>query len=140
MQAECECRSRNQPLGRVMTRWQNCDLEVKAEFVPRYCWTTASIDVYLDDLCILRTGGVLRTKGTQTKTFRRKNEDHALELIWRSPLLGISFPYQLSIDGKRIITAKVCPKNWPTLFVGIAAMALISMAVHFVHFLLSRNM
>jgi hypothetical protein len=119
-----------------MTRWKDCDLEVRAEFVPRYCWTTASIDVYLNGLRILRTGGVLRIKGALTKTFRHKNENHALELSWRSPLLGMSFPYELSIDGRSIITAKVWPRNWPMLFIPVAAIALISIAVHF---LLARS-
>lgn len=113
---------------RVMTRWKDCDLEVRAEVVPRYCWTTVSIDVYLNDLCILRTGGVLRIEGAQTQTFRHKNETHALELSWRSPLLGMSFPYRLSIDGRPIVTGKVYPRNWPLLLTPIAAMTLIPVA------------
>jgi hypothetical protein len=114
-------------LGCVMTRWKDCDLEVRAEFVPRYCWMTASIDVYLDDLCILRTGGVLRIEGAQTKTFRHETEDHVLELSWR-PARLVSFPYQLSIDGRPIITATVCPRNWPLVIIPLAAMTLIPAA------------
>jgi hypothetical protein len=113
-----------------MSRWEDCDLEVKAELVPRYCWTTASIDIYLDDLCILRTGGVLRLKGAQTKTFMHKDENHALELSWESSLLSVGFPYQLSIDGRAVMTAKVYPRNWPLVFIPLSAMAVILVAVH----------
>jgi len=106
-------------------RWSGSDVEVKAEFVPRYCWTTVSIDVYLDGLCILRTGGVPRIKGSQTETFRHKTENHVLELSWRSPLLGTSFPYQLLIDGIPIIAAKVSPRNWLMLIIPATLTVLI---------------
>jgi hypothetical protein len=111
-------------------RWQDCDLEVKAEVVPRYCWTTVSIDVYLDDVCLLRTGGVLSIKGELTQTFERNSENHALKLSWRSAVLGMSFPYQLSIDGQSVIAGRVRPRNWPLLFLPVAAITLL-IAFHF---------
>jgi hypothetical protein len=114
-----------------VTRWQDCDLEVKAECVPRYFWTTVSIDVYLGGLCILRTGGVLHIKGQQAETFKHNAENHVLELSWRSPLLDMSFPYQLWIDGQPIIAGRVRPGNWPLLFMPVAAIVLILIAVHF---------
>lgn len=111
-----------------MTRWKDFDVEVTADLVPRYFWTTASINVYLNDQCVLRTGGVLRTKGTQTTSFRHENKNHALKLNWKSALLGMSFPYQLSIDGTPVVTAKVRPRNWPVVIIAVVAAGI---AAHF---------
>jgi hypothetical protein len=110
-------------------RWNDCDLEVRAKAVPRYFWTTASIDVYLDDLCILRTGGVLAVKGAQTTTFRQKTETHVLKLSWRSPQKGFSLPYELSIDERPVATAAVLPTNWPLYFMPLGAIALMGIAL-----------
>ena len=74
-----------------MPLWQECNLEVKAELVPRYFWTTASINVYVDDVCIIQTGGVWRLRGIQRAGFRRNNENQVLELAWQSSSQGVDF-------------------------------------------------
>ena len=114
-----------------MTRWQNCDLEVKAEIVPRYFWTTVSIDTYLNGLCILRTGGQLRMTGRQSNEFRYDGESHLAELSWGWSR-GIQFPYQLSIDGRAVVNSTICLRNWPYIFIPIAAVSAILVLLNFV--------
>ena len=105
-----------------MLRWQGSDLEVRSEVIPRYFWMTASIDVFFDGSCILRTGGVLRLRGTQRVEFTHGDENHVLELAWRSPILGVHFPYRLFIDGHAIMDwSRVRPRNWPLLLIPAAA-------------------
>jgi hypothetical protein len=65
-------------------RWRGSEVEVKARLVPRYFWTTASIDVYLDAQCILRTGGVMKLTGSSRAEFDQDGSRHSVELSWET--------------------------------------------------------
>jgi hypothetical protein len=106
------------------TRWQNCDLGVRAECVARYFWTTVSIDVHLAGLCILRTAGVLKLAGSQINNFKHNDEVHEVKLSWKSRMRGMYFPYQLFIDGEAIISSRVYPYNWPLVLIPIITIPL----------------
>jgi len=116
-----------------MVNWRDRTLEVKARVLPKYLWSTASIDVYLDDAAIIRTGGVMRLKGLNEVQFDEGGETHSVALSWRSPAQGMSFPYQLSVDGKIVLESEVRPPNWPMflmpVFIGSALLVLIGLAV-----------
>jgi len=45
-------------------RWQDSAVDVQARLDPRFLWSTASIDVFLDEECIFRTGGQLKATGS----------------------------------------------------------------------------
>jgi hypothetical protein len=98
------------------TLWQGSAIEVHAEVVPRYLWTTASINVYVDHECVISTGGVLRLSGTRQFALRCGDQNHLLELSWGSPARGIAFPFRLSVDGEKLLDSSVWPRNWPMCF------------------------
>ncbi len=100
--------------------WQNRRLEIKARLIPKFLWTTASIDVYLDDSCILKTGGQLATRGKQVSEFEFNNQDHLAELSWTPPSGGIFYPYQLVIDQQLVDNSDVYIRNWPMGLFGVA--------------------
>ncbi|MFZ1074449.1 MAG: hypothetical protein WAO21_13570 [Verrucomicrobiia bacterium] len=81
-----------------MISWQGKTLRVQARYVPRFLWTTASIDVFLDDRCILRTGGKLKLTGSYTALFNDGGSEHQAELRWGQSR-NFRFPYHLRIDG-----------------------------------------
>jgi hypothetical protein len=88
-------------------------IEVKARIVPRYCWTTASIDVFLDGRCILRTGGQMKVTGSSCAEFDHDGSTHSVELSW-GKATGLEFPYVLTIDDAKVSLAGVPIEN-PTL-------------------------
>jgi hypothetical protein len=110
-----------------MTRWQNSDLEIKCAVVPRYFWTTASIDVFLNGACILRTGGVFKSSGAQKNAFTQNGREHEVELSWQSPEMIIYFPYKLLIDGELIASSRIAPGNWPILCIPVVILAILSL-------------
>jgi hypothetical protein len=97
------------------TCWHGSTVEVTARLVPRYLWTTASIDVFLDGRCILRTGGQMRMVGSGSAEFDHDGALHTVELSWdraRSRgLTGHGFPYQLRIDGAKVAVSEVAVDN-----------------------------
>jgi len=99
-----------------MTSWQGKAVSVRAHYVPRFVWTTASIDVYLDDRCILRTGGQFKLAGSHSATFTDGGAEHRAELTWGGSG-GFRFPYQLRIDGVLIADALVAVENWGMIFI-----------------------
>jgi hypothetical protein len=99
-----------------MTSWQGKVVSVRAHYVPRFVWTTASIDVYLDDRCILRTGGQLKLTGSHSTTFTDGGTEHRMELTWGGSG-GFRFPYQLRIDGVLVADAHVAIENWGMIFI-----------------------
>jgi hypothetical protein len=108
--------------------WENSAVEVKAELVPRYLYTTASIDVYVDGSCILRTGGVWRFWGTQGADFMHGGKSHLAELSWGS---AKSLWYALKIDGQCILKGDLIPRNFPAIMIPAAlAMAFIWLFAH----------
>lgn len=108
-----------------MARWQNGDITVTLEFVPRYFYLTASANVYLDDFCLLKTGGVMRSAGANRASFRYGGEDHVVELSWRVPPRGLDLSYQLSIDGQLVADSTVRPRNAILMLLPIAGIIAI---------------
>lgn len=105
------------------TRWQNCALSVRAHLVPRFLWTTASIDVYVDKECVLQTGGQLKVVGSHSSNFNYLGATHIAALSWDVGFF-YSFPYTLLIDGVPVQQGKVRVRNWilgfvPLLMAGV---------------------
>lgn len=100
--------------SRSKTRWNGRTVEVTARLVPRYLWTTASIDVFLDGECILRTGGQMKAIGFSEAGFHHDGSVHVARLSWGSAH-QLSFPFQLWIDGAKVMVSDVAVAN-PVLF------------------------
>jgi hypothetical protein len=99
-----------------MISWQGKTVSVRAHYVPRFAWTTASIDVYLDDQCVLRTGGQFKLTGSHSATFTDGGQEHRMELTWGGSG-GFRFPYQLRIDGVPVADAHVAIENRAMIFI-----------------------
>ena len=117
-------------LSQVMISWRGKTVRVQARLVPRFVWTTASIDVFLAEQRIVCTGGQFKLTGSCSTTFRDGGSDHRAVLSW-----GVGrrhrFPYQLQIDGVTVDDANVDVKNWRMgyipAFLIVASLALILM-------------
>jgi hypothetical protein len=92
--------------------------------IPRFFWMTASIDVYLDNECILRTGGQLNLTGSVAATFSDGGSAHQAELRWGNSR-WYRFPYQLRIDGMPVDESQVLVENrWiPLTIAGVIGIA-----------------
>jgi hypothetical protein len=114
-------------------KWKDSTVDVQARLVPRFLWNTASIDVFLDKQCILRTGGQLKVTGSHSATFTHSGSTHTAELSWGYGLL-FSFPYKLRIDGTPVSESRVRVQNWPLgLFVAFLVAAVVLALFHCVH-------
>lgn len=112
-------------------QWHGSIVEVTARLIPRFLWTTASIDVFLDGSCILRTGGQLKITGSSSAEFYHGGSVHHVELSWGQADLR-SFPYQLQIDGAKVAVSRVFVQNWRLVFLALwipVALLLILMAL-----------
>jgi hypothetical protein len=120
-------------------RWHDSVVCVQSRQVPRYLWTTASIDVYLDEQCILQTGGKLNPTGSCSSTFNHDGAAHTVELSWGVGL-WYSFPYELRINGFSIITSRVRANNWYMgLIVGIFFGTILGVIVFLIGHLILRG-
>ena len=72
----------------------------------------AITNVFLDQQCILRTGGQLKAIDSHSATFIHLGSTHTAELSWGRGVLRY-FPYKLRIDGAPVSEARVRVKNWP---------------------------
>jgi hypothetical protein len=98
-----------------MFEWRDKQVRVRARLVPRYLWLTASIDVYLENECILRSGGQLKIMGTCSASFDLDGLTHIAFLTWG--LGRIRFiPFKLQIDGVPVADSSVYVQNWPVGF------------------------
>ena len=101
-----------------MVLWRDKEIRVQANLVPRFLWTTASIDVFWGDACILRTGGKLKLTGSHRTSFTNGGSEHQAELSW-----GIarerSFPFRLSIDGAAVAESTVLVRNWNMVYIPV---------------------
>ena len=91
-------------------RWHGSEVEVKARIVPRYGWTTASIDVFLDGQCILQTGGQMKVTGSSSAEFDHEGSRHFVELSW-GMMRGLEFPYVLRINDAKVALSEVRVEN-----------------------------
>ncbi len=127
----------SQPIGSETNRtaaaapvsWQGKTVRVQARYVSRFLWTTASIDVFWGDQCILRTGGQLKVTGSYSTSFREGGSEHQIELSWGQSR-NFRFPYQLRIDGVIVDDSQVQVENWQMMSIP----ALIIVALLFLFF------
>jgi hypothetical protein len=98
------------------TRWHGSTVAVRARLVPRYVWSTASIDVFLDGRCVLRTGGQMKVTGSSSSVFYHDGEEHTAELSW-GLAIHTTFPFELRIDGAKVMVSDVPVENAPLLVV-----------------------
>lgn len=91
--------------------WNNTTVEVTARLIPRYAWTTASIDVAIGGDTVLDTGGVPKIVGSHAGTFEFHGVEHSIEITWGEATLH-SFPYRLFIDGLPLLASRVPISNW----------------------------
>ena len=96
---------------KIKAAWRNTSVTLAAHLVPRYAFTTASIEVFLEDRSILATGGVLKLVGSQVQSFEHEGQPHSVKLSWGTAKLR-SFPVTLAIDGESILEASVQMSNW----------------------------
>jgi hypothetical protein len=112
-------------------QWHGSAVEVTARLIPRFLWTTASIDVFIDGECVLETGGQLKITGSSSAEFFHGGRVHQVELSWgRGSLEG--FPYQLSIDGSKVAVSRVLVQNRDHIVLALVipvALMLILMAL-----------
>jgi len=92
--------------------WRGRALQVTARLIPRFLWTTASIDVFLDACCVLQTGGKMKLTGGSTARFEDSGTIHDIELTWGRARLRW-FPVKITIDGQLVADSKVFVDNWP---------------------------
>jgi hypothetical protein len=109
------------------TRWHGSSVGVTARLVPRYLWTTSSIDVFLDGRCILRTGGQMKIVGSSSAEFRHDGVVHTVELSWdrvqQQGSIRCCFPYQLRIDGAKLAASEVAVENAGLLVIPMLVLA-----------------
>lgn len=117
-----------------VVKWQGSAVEVQARLVPRYLWNTASVDVFLDNQRILRTGGQMKFTGSYATTFTHAGSTHKAELSWGLCGLSFSFPYRLQIDGAPVAHSRVRIRNWPVALIVVAVLvAVLLVIIHFFH-------
>jgi hypothetical protein len=115
-------------------KWRESTVDVEARLIPRFLWTTASIDVFLDGQCILRTGGQWRLTGSHSSTFTHLGSNHKAELSWGRGFLH-SFPYQFKIDDISVSAARVRVKNWPVgLLAAVVIGGVLAAILHFIRY------
>ncbi len=108
--------------------WRDKPLHVRARCVPRYFWTTSSIDVFLDGQCILSTGGQLKLTGSYSSNFHYAGADHVAELSWGTSS-WFGFPYQLKIDGAPVADSRVQIENPLMIFIPASVLVAIVLAI-----------
>ena len=91
--------------------WNGHTVVVTSTLISRYLWQTASIDVFVDENCVLRTGGQAKITGSHRETFHFAGSTHEAALSWGRAGLR-SFPVQLTIDGQKIVDSRVRTANW----------------------------
>ena len=113
-----------------IARWHGSVVHIESHQVPRFLWTTASIDVYLDGQCILKTGGRLNPTGSCTDVFSHGGSDHIAELSW-GVAFWYSFPYEFQIDGISIVNSRIRAKNWYLAFMIASLFGIVFGAILF---------
>lgn len=100
--------------------WNGRPVEVTSWLIPRFLWQTASSDVYIDQQCVLKTCGPLKSVGGSKAIFEHSGAVHTMDLTWGRPNLR-SFPIEVTIDGSRLPSARVITGNWPLAFWPVVA-------------------
>ena len=128
-----------------MSTWNNRNITVNAWYIPKFLWTTASIDVFLDQECILRTGGQAKLTGGHSGAFTHEGAQHQVELTWGQSTGDFAFPYRVFIDAQPVDEGIVRVENRHMMFIPailiVAVVVLIMgfLARHLVSFLNPRQ-
>jgi hypothetical protein len=96
---------------RRIGEWESEPILVGARLVPRYLWTTASIDVFVGSQRVLATGGRMKVAATCTAEFNAGGSIHRVALAWSAPQQG-SFPIEVTIDGRLVANTFVHLRRW----------------------------
>ena len=91
--------------------WNGSSISITAHQVPRWAWSTASIDVAVDGHTILQTRGVFKFVGKHIENIVLNGKPHIVELAWGRASLR-SFPFNLSIDNAPVANSRVPIQNW----------------------------
>jgi hypothetical protein len=94
-----------------IAEWETQPVLVSARLVPRYLWTTASIDVTVGSRRVLATGGVMKMASTCNAEFDHGDCLHRVALTWSAPHQG-SFPITVAIDGQVVANTCVQLRRW----------------------------
>lgn len=92
--------------------WNGSRFAVTSTLLPRKLWQAASIDVFLDGKCLLRTGGVFKLTGSHSAEFEHEGIHHQVTLSWGHASLR-SFPIKVEVDGATLYEGHVVSGNWP---------------------------
>jgi len=111
------------------TTWNGVPIKVTSRIVSRYAWTTASIDVCVNESTVLRTAGVMKIYGDTVATFEHQGISHTAVLSWGKGALR-SFPFRLEIDGILVADSRVPVQNWWTTFWPLTATLLLATVWH----------
>ena len=71
---------------------------VRGRLVPRRLFTTASLDVWIDGCCVLRSGGVPQAGGRVEADVELNDGAHVVALAWGTAK-GAAFPVVVTLDG-----------------------------------------
>ena len=116
----------------IHSDWRGLTVVITCRLVSRYLWTTASIDVWLDGNRILRTGGVLKRRGSSTETFHLGNTQHEATVSWGAGRF-LSFPCTLTIDGIVVAESPVFIENGWLLLTPLGLAIGVVLARHLRH-------
>lgn len=97
-------------MTRTGSSWEGTPIEITCLALARKFWLTCSIDVWVADRRVLRTGGQWQAVGKQTAVFQHGGREHVAELGWGEYADG-AFPVTLSIDGRVIHRGAVAIEN-----------------------------
>ena len=114
------------PPGEVT--WRGKTVKVRAHLVPRFLFSSASIDVYLNGECVFRTGGKINPTGSHSAAVRIGGSEHQIEVAWGRSR-NFCFPYQLRIDGELVTESQVQVENQPLMIIPAFFMFAVMFAV-----------
>ncbi len=114
------------PPGEVT--WRGKTVKVRAHLVPRFLFSSASIDVYLNGECVFRTGGKINPTGSHSAAVRIGGSGHQIEVAWGRSR-NFCFPYQLRIDGELVTESEVQVENQPLMIIPAFFMFAVIFAV-----------
>ena len=111
-----------------VVQWRGADLAIRARWVPRCLWCTASIDVFLAGECVLRTGGQLKIVGSATNGFDYQGTRHEAKLSWGRYERG-GFPIEVKIDGEHVASSHLVVENWWAAWIRNAVLLLVMLVM-----------
>lgn len=93
-------------------KWNENPVAVTARFMPRFLWTTASIDIFVGSQCVIRTGGQMKFTGQAIAQFEHGGTNHSVRIRWGWSKIR-SFPIKVEIDEQQIAETNAVVTNWP---------------------------